>query len=145
MIPLAEFGELRSRDFVTDEEVTDLSNWEFLGRTWVGEVVGFTEWVRPVEDQASLGCVSIDLGALDPECARAILARLGLPLELGMTLDQVTRACGAPTHHDEYAKDRRSYYFTVGDEDSYVLSCTILHEGGLTYVVMAPKGMGLEL
>ena len=46
MIPQKEFGKLRLKQFVPEEEITKLKDWKFEGHLWRGEALGFSEWLR---------------------------------------------------------------------------------------------------
>ena len=144
MLPVAEFRGLRLSQFLPGEEIAELAEWEFLDRIWIGEAVGFTEWLRPAEDAESLGCVSLDLVALPLERSNAILARLDLPVRRGMPLEQLEAALGPALRQEIFIADRKTYYFAVREPDAYAVSCTVLNDVGLTYVVVAPVGFGLE-
>src|SRR3954447_21497271 len=50
MIPHTKFGQLRLKQFLPDADIAELEDWEYEERVWVGEAVGFSEWLRPVED-----------------------------------------------------------------------------------------------
>ena len=143
MIPLVAFRRLRLRQFVVDEPVP-LSDWEFLNRTWVGEALGFTEWLRPAEEPESLGALSIDLAEVPSECSAAVLSRLELPLAPGMTLGQISALLGPPLREETFQSDRTTFYFVTGEADRYTISCTVREPGGLIYLVVAPVGLGLE-
>jgi hypothetical protein len=130
-----EFRRLRLRDFADD--VIDLQDWEFMDRTWVGEAIGFTEWLRPEEDPDNLGSMALDLVELSPPVSQTILERIQLPLSRGMTFAEVSSVLGEAVDSQSFVSDRTSFDFLLGNHDRYSVSCTILHQGGLIYVVVS--------
>ena len=137
MLSHEEFHKLRLCQFVDPAEVTGLSDWEFMGRDWVGEALGFTEWLRPKSAPEQLGSVALDLDALPADVAEACLSRLGLPLRRHMTLPDLVALYGEPVRVARFVDDRATYEFRIGDPDLYRLSCTVLADGGLHYLVLA--------
>ena len=139
MITHRDFHQLRLRSFVDD--VVELQDWQFMGREWIGEANGFTEWLRPVDDPSRLGSLALDLAQLDEVVAGEILDQLGLALRLGMTLTEVVGVLGDQIDTQQFVPDRRSYDFHVDSPDGYSVSCTIKDDDGLIYVVvMADAG-----
>ena len=134
MITHQDFRRLRLRDFA--EDVVDLDNWQFMGRQWIGEAVGFTEWLRPHDDPERLGSLALDLVDLPSEVALSVLKHLGLPLRPGMTYPEVVAELGSPIKSQQFQPDRRSYYFELGSDDRYSLSCTVHEQDGLIYLVV---------
>jgi hypothetical protein len=65
-----------------------------MDKVWLGEVHGFTEWLRLREDTEVLRSVSLDLADLDQEVADRILSTFQLPLEYGMELEEVNAVLG---------------------------------------------------
>lgn len=141
MLSYEEFGRLRLVQFVEPESVVQLRNWEFMDRIWVGEAVGFTEWLRLEDDPDVVRSVSIHLVELDSAAVEAIFARLGLPLWRGMSLSEIEILLGQPVHNERYVADRQSFLFRHGHDWPYDVNCTVHNEEGLIYVViMAPAG-----
>jgi hypothetical protein len=144
MIPLDDFQKLRLRDFVTDDDgVVDLANWVFLDRTWLGEAIGFSEWLRPEDDPERLVTLALELDVLRRALVDAVLSRIGLDVRPADTAPALARKLGPPVDTQALVPDRTTYIHVVGDERQYEVSCTVLHDGGLTYVVVAPRGTGL--
>ena len=144
MLPLVDFQKLRLRDFVTDDdEVVDLANWEFLDRTWVGEAIRFSEWLRPEDDPERLVTLALELNHLRPDVVDAVLDRIGLDVRRGDTAPALSTKLGPPVDTQAFVPDRTTYIHVVGDRQQYEVSCTVLHDGGPTYVVVAPRGTGL--
>lgn len=136
MLSHDEFARLRLSQFADPSEVVQLENWEFLGREWIGEAIGFSEWLRPVDAPETLGSLALDLSTLPRQVTGACLADIGLPVARGMGLAQLTPILGEPCETHRHAEDRVSFEFRTGDIDAYAVSCTILAEGGLTYLVV---------
>lgn len=136
MLTYQEFEKLRLSQFVDPSEITELENWEFLDREWVGEAIGFTEWLRPRSSPHRLGSIALDLEALPDEIVEACLSRIGLPLRRHMTLAQLVSLFGQPLRTFDFVEDRATHEFRVGAPDAYDLSCTVLADGGLNYLVV---------
>lgn len=134
MITRAEFERLRLRSFVAD--VVPLSDWEFMGRTWIGEADGFTEWLRPADSVDRLGSLSLALEDLPESVSRAVFERLEIALTPGMKLSEVEAALGPSVSTTRLCDDRLTHNFEVGTADRYSVSCTIKADGGLVYVVV---------
>jgi len=136
MLTYERFGMMRLRQFVAPELITELSNWEFMDQLWIGEAVGFTEWLRPVDRSDEVRSISLDLVELSPELSTAVFERLGLPLRTGMTRQEVEAALAAPSRVERFVNDRESLVFRFGAPCSYDVDCTIHQEQGLIYVVV---------
>ena len=59
MISHSHFGRLRLADFRPEEGVAALENWEFMDQMWVGEAVGFSEWLRLEDEPDTLRSLAI--------------------------------------------------------------------------------------
>jgi len=140
LIPYPVFGRLRLADFLaTSAGIEARTDWEYLDDVWVGEGVGFTEFLRLDEDPDVVRSVALDLADLPPEVSGAILTALRLPLATGMHSDEVLARLGDPDSVDRYVSDRSTYNFTSGAEARYAVSCTVHNAAGLIYVtVLAP-------
>jgi hypothetical protein len=138
MVHYVDFGRLHLAQFLPPAtEITALDYWEFMGRLWVGEAVGFTEFLRLRCAPDVTRSIAIDLGALPREISAPILVAIDLPLVQGMSIQQVCNVLRAePTRVHQFTKDRDSYDFEIGGDEGYDVSCTVLHDGGLAYVVM---------
>lgn len=135
MISHADFGKMRLSDFVAAKKIVPLANWEFDDRTWLGEAVGFSEWLRLESNPEKLG--SIALGEELPRSVWAkVLERLGLPLNFGMGRAEIEAALGKPQEELRYTTDRVSIEYSVGGGGQYRVSCTIHNEQGLMYLVV---------
>ena len=141
MLTHREFEKLRLSQFVDASEIAQLEDWEFLGREWVGEAIGFTEWLRLQSSPHLLGSIALDLEALPTKVTEACLSRIGLPLRRHMTFAQLVSLFGGPLRTLHFVEDRATHEFRVGAPDAYDLSCTVLADGGLSYlVVTVPQG-----
>lgn len=136
MISHEEFGKLRLAPFAEGHHVDLLDDWEYMGDTWVGEAIGFTEWLRRKSDPDVLGALSLDLVDLPSRTAAAVMKRVGLPLRRGMTLESIQAVLGAPRQTRVFVADRRTYEFKHGHPDSFSVGCTLLHEGGLVHLTI---------
>lgn len=136
MISHSEFAKLRLARFCPGEQVAELTGWEFENRVWVGEAIGFSEWLRPEDDPECLQSLSIAFAEFPAQAADEVRHALDLPLKAGMTRDEVISLLGEPVKEFRFVKDRTTYEFKTPGPNSYDISCTIKHEGGLTYLVV---------
>jgi hypothetical protein len=139
LIPYSQFAALRLRSFLPDAEVSDLAGWEFEDRVWVGEAVGFSEWLRLQEEPDVLRSMALDLAGLPEEAYRWVFQAIDLPVQAVMTADDLRGLLGEPTDVQSFAANRTTYEFRSPGPHPYKVSCTVRHDGGLIYlVVMAP-------
>jgi hypothetical protein len=136
MISYAAFGALRLKDFV-NVPVTTLENWEFMDKEWVGEALGFSEWLRLQSDPATLRSLALDFEGFPAASSTRVLAVLGLRLRGGMTLDQLRQVLGEPLEVVAFVPDRTTYEFATGGEDPFNVSCTVRSDTGLSYVLVS--------
>jgi hypothetical protein len=140
LLPHDQFGRLRLADFASAEvEITEVEDWEYLDRMWIGEVIGFTEWLRPVEKPDVLGSLSLDLLDLPQEMSQRIFDALRLPLSRGMKYDQVKSVLGEPVGADQFISSQTTYDFHCGSKWQYEIGCTIRDENGLSYLTIATQ------
>ena len=138
MLPHSEFHRLRLCHFTKADDIVELEGRRFLERTWIGEAIGFTEWLRLEDDPENLGSLALDFSELPDVLSRAVLDRLGLHLSAGMSLSQVTSVLGEPSGSEQFVEDRVSYDFSVSGSAAYSVDCTIHEDRGLVYVVIIP-------
>jgi hypothetical protein len=131
-----EFGRLRLAEFAPKKQIRTLADWEFLGRLWIGEAIGFSEWLRPHERPTMLESLALDVAELPQEVVDRVLARLGLPLRKGLTRRELVKLLGEPYEAHVFADDRKTFEFRSEETDPYLISCTVLNDGGLTYLVV---------
>jgi hypothetical protein len=136
VVPHSRFSQLRLSDFVNPSEISQLSDWEFLDRVWVGEAVGFSEWLRPECSPQRLGSLALDLAELPQNAVESCLSAIELPLSRGMALPQIQAVLGSPSGRHNFVSDRTSYDFKIGGQNPYDISCTVLTDGGLSYLVV---------
>ena len=140
LIQHEQFGRLRLKDFAPDTtEIFELEDWEYLERLWIGEAIGFTEWLCPVEKPDVLGALSLDLSDLADEMSQKIFGVLQLPLSRGMKYNQVVGVLGEPTHSHQFVEDRTTYDFRCGSKWGYEIGCTIRNDNGLSYVTVVAR------
>ena len=140
MITHHELAPLRLKDFLAQTaEIEAVDGWEFMDKMWLGEVYGFTEWLRLREDPEVLRSVSLDLADLDQEVADRILSTLQLPLEYGMEPEEVNAVLGAPAGQVQMVPHRITYEYLAGNGDKYYISATIDRLDGLVYLVVIAK------
>lgn len=136
MISHQEFARLRLAQFVPHGDITDLTDWEFDERLWVGEAVGFTEWLRLETAPDVLQSLSLSFDDVSANVANRIFRAIDLPLRAGMTREQIKSVLGSPTSERQFVPGRTSYEFRTGTPDAYSVSCTVDSELGLCYLVV---------
>lgn len=140
MISYSAFGKLRLAQFLPDVEIAELENWEFMDHLWVGEAVGFSEWLRLENEPETLRSLAIAFSEFPEPAAAEVLRTIDLGVRAGMKLDELRELLGEPVKEHRFVKDRVSYEFVIPGPPKYDVSCTVLNKGGLTYlVVMAPS------
>lgn len=145
MTSYLQFGKLRLVQFLPDAEIATLSKWQLMGETWVGEAVGFSEWLRLEREPEVLRSLSIDFDEFPPAAAEVVLRNIGLALGRRMRIEHIERTLGKPIHEERFVSDRISFDFLVEGPPTYEVSCTVLNDGGLTYlVVMRPLPVDKE-
>jgi hypothetical protein len=136
MLTHQEFGRLRLSEFVPKERIHPVTDFEFLDRLWVGETVGFSEWLRPQERPDVLESLSLDFDDLPADVVERVLAKIQLPLRKGMELDEIVSLLGARYQTYTFVDDRKEFEFRFGNPDAYDVSCVVRNDGGLIYVVV---------
>lgn len=136
MLTHKEFGRLRLSEFVPKRQIRTLTDWEFLERLWVGEATGFSEWLRPHERPTVLESLALDMAELPGEVVDRVLTRIGLPLRRGLTKRELVALLGDPYETHVFADDRKTFDFRYAESDPYLVSCTVLNNDGLTYLVV---------
>jgi len=145
MISHARFGTLRLAQFLPDADISELENWDFMYHIWLGEAVGFSEWLRLEKDPGVLRSLAIAFNDFPERAAAEVLQTIGLPVRRGMKFAELCEILGKPLKELRLPRvnDRVTYQFVTPGEAKYDVSCTVLNEGGLNYlVVMAPLPEG---
>ncbi|MEU6077038.1 hypothetical protein [Micromonospora sp. NPDC047074] len=132
------FGRLRLADFIAAEHLEQLHGWEYLGRSWVGEASGFTEWLRLESAPEVTLSIAIDLVALPESTVQSMINALRLPLRARQSQQEITSALGKPSGTQRFVRDRVTLIFRIGAAEPYELSCTVHEEQGLIYLTMHP-------
>jgi len=139
MINHKDFGRLRLADFLPAKKISKLRDWEYEGRIWVGEACVFSEWLRLEQEPEVLRSLSIDLASFPAATARKVCAKLGLPLQRGMSSSAIEAAIGRFRSSESFVADRDSRQLTTKKPNQYKISCTVLKSGGLDHFsVIAP-------
>ena len=112
-----------------------------MGRLWTGEGMGFTQWLRPVENPESLGSLSIDFVELEPIIVREMLDVIQLPLSMGMRLTDINRTLGPPAEIEQFTQDRKSYIHICGSGNCFTIDSTIDEANGLIYLVATESAL----
>ena len=136
MISHAAFGKLRLAQFLPDAKIAELDSWEFMDHLWVGEAMGFSEWLRLESDPEKLRSLAIDFGEFPEPAAIKVLRTIELDVWRGMKFDTLRHLMDEPVKEHRFAKDRVTCEFVLKGPPTYNLSCTVLNEGGLAYLVV---------
>lgn len=139
MIPYDDFGCLRLAGFLPNADLAHLEGWEFQDHVWLGEAVGFSEWLRLEDDPEVLRSLAIDFSEFPPEVADLVLQTIALPVRAGMSLRDLDDLLGPRVAEYRFVADRVTCEYLSPEPHRYCLSCTVLNDGGLSYlVVMVP-------
>lgn len=139
MIPYSDFARLRLSAFVPEAEIAQLENWEFENHLWIGEAIGFSEWLRLASDPNTLRSLAIELAELSEPVVKSVLQRLKLPVRRGMSLNELDQLLGKRVVEYRFVSDRISCDYFTPEPHRYRISCTVMNNGGLSYlVVMVP-------
>jgi hypothetical protein len=65
-----------------------------------------------------------------------MLTIIDLPVRRGMTSDELRSTLGEPREVQTFVSDRLTYEFDYGAPGEYNVSCTVLNDGGLVYLVV---------
>ena len=122
---LEDYFRLRSAIHIVSERV-------FMGELWNGEGVGFTEWLRPVEDPDATRMIFIDIRNFPDSVSEAVIADLRLPIAKGMKENEVFHLLGLPVKTFTFLSDRLTHVFLLGNDEKYYLDLTFHHQDGLT-------------
>lgn len=98
-----------------------------------------SRWLRLDQEPEVLRSLSLDLVSFPVAAAGKVCATLGLPLKKGMSASAIEAAIGRIGRCESFVPDRHSYEVTTKKPSPYKLSCTVLKNGGLSYLlIMAP-------
>ena len=136
MIAHAKFGKLRLAQFCPDADIAELSRWEFMDAIWVGEAVGFSEWLRLESAPAVLRSLAIDFAEFPAVAAAAVLQAIDLPVRAGMSIRELRAMLGEPVEEHRFVADRVTCEFAAPGPSRYRVSCTVLNDGGLSYLIV---------
>ncbi len=137
LISYEQFAKLRLRDFVPDgAAIGETSDWEWMGSCWHNEGIGFTSFSRHASTPDDTGGLEISFPELSANCNHRLLCAIGLPLRPGMSTAEVLSVLGTPTGTHQFVPDRRTYEFTVGSAQPYVVGCTVVDTEGLIHVTV---------
>lgn len=137
MITHKEFKNLEIEEIVDDRsEIQSFGGCEFMDDIWNAKTYGFTEFLKLESDENQSQSISINFEDLRKEKIEMFLKKLGLTVFPGMTLKELENEFGEAIAVESFVEDRKTYEYIIGDNDKYYLSCTILDNIGLTYVVV---------
>jgi hypothetical protein len=137
LISYEQFAGLRLGDFVPEgTPIGEASGWEWMGSVWHNEGIGFTSFSRHASTPDDTGGLEITFSELPSDCIDRVLTTVGLPLRPGMSTPDVLSTLGTPTGAHQFVPERRTYTFTLGLAQPYIVGCTIVDTDGLIYVTV---------
>lgn len=113
IISFGEFEKLRLQDFFEKHDIQNLERWEFMGDLWIGDAVGFTEWLRLEKEPTKTRSISVDLRKHDNDILNRIFSTLKLPLKKGQKIEDLAAIFGQPVGFDKFVADRINYDFEI--------------------------------
>jgi len=144
MIPYDQFARLRLARFLPAADLAELDNWEFEEHLWVGEALGFSEWLRLEDDPDVLRSLAIDFAEFPAPAAESVLRAIQLPVRAGMSLRELDDLLGGRIAEHRFVDDRVSCDYFTPEPHCYRISCTVLNDGGLSYLVVMVPPIGGE-
>jgi hypothetical protein len=145
MISHADFGRLRLSQFLPEAGLAELEGWEFQNHIWVGEALGFSEWLRLEGDPAVLRSLSIDFAQFPKDAADSALRAIQLPVRAGMSLADLERLLGPRVSERRFVPTALSCDYFTPDPARYRVSCNVEKDGGLSYLVVMVPPIGDEV
>lgn len=134
MLAFDQFARLRLRSFLPATAVVDdLQDWEFIDDVWVGEGIGFTQFLRLDDDPDTLRSVSLDLEDLPDSVAQAVFDRIDLPLRFGMGMAETIHRLGLPSDTVSVGAETTLGFYVEADVP-YDVSCIFDPDEGLVFV-----------
>ena len=132
LISYEEFSQLRLRQFFgpdvsIHEEESGVQTVCGLGGC---EEVGFTNFSWPQNEPHRVAGIDLMFGEGDcpPEIAKAILARVGLPLVPDMPKDEVLKLMGTPELTNDYPTGVVFFRFLCGRAWPYYVGCSFQND-----------------
>lgn len=145
VINYKDLAKLRLRDFIGDSPEL------YVEESGMQVVVGLGGFERLGNSDTSFGWrqgeayataeVTLEFGpgsAIPEEVANRILKQIGLPIQAGMTGDELIQVLGPP-NVDKKSGSERSLQFVCGDNEPYLIGCTVDDDAGLNYLFIARK------
>lgn len=136
MISHARFGTLRLAQFRPEADIVELAGWEFMDELWVGEAIGFSEWLRLESDPTVLRSLALDFAEFPSDAAVSVLQAIDLPIRVRMPVRQLRTVLGEPIKELRFVADQVTYEFVIPGPPRYRVSCTVRNVGGLSYLVV---------
>lgn len=132
LISYEQFAQLRLRDFFGPDISIHVEESGVQTVCGLGgcEEVGFTSFAWPQTEPHSVGGIDLMFtdGECTPEIAKAILRRVGLPLNPGMRKDEVANVLGTGHLVNEYPSGVVFIRFLCGEKWPYYVGCSFQNE-----------------
>jgi hypothetical protein len=147
LLPYREFARLRLNQFPSGgNEVCEDDGTEWMEGLWITEYLGPNACViaRSRETPKESGAMKVDFQYAPTETADKMLSTIRLPLKPRMTPQDVESLVGKSDRSYSYDEERKSFDFTVGSKEKYLVRCFFFAANGLISVHVFRKDI-LEL
>lgn len=141
MLAHKQFFTLRLSDYLAPETVEEFDSWRFMGREWMGEAFGATEFLRLRSHPEFTLLINLDLQELPAVKIKELLQRLELAVSPGMDEKDILALLGAPTKRHDFLPDRQTFDYQLFQPDPYHLSLTLRKEKGLTNLLLLAEDL----
>src|SRR5687768_12430501 len=96
LISYDSFQRLRLSDFYKSSDVEEVSGYEFMDDIWIGETIGFNEFLRLEEDNQNTKAIILNFTDPSISFQSQVLDKIGLAIAPGMTIDKIISIIGSP-------------------------------------------------
>jgi hypothetical protein len=92
--------------------------------------------LRLESDPNTLRSLALDFTDFPAQAAGRVLEILDLPVRQGMSTAGIVDVLGEPYSVHSFVAGRKSYEFRTSGREPFIVSCNVLEEGGLSYLVV---------
>ncbi len=114
------FSDMRMSHYVPQTDIKSLKNWEFLGREWIGEAVGFSEWLYSPDAPSMLEIMGIDISAFPG--VESLLLKLEIVFP-ALNKVGVGILLGSPSASKVWPSGRQTLLYWHPDREPYAIEC----------------------
>ncbi|MDF2178339.1 hypothetical protein P2G88_08755 [Aliiglaciecola sp. CAU 1673] len=136
MLPHKHFFSLRLAQFLAPETIETFDSWRFMGRDWLGEAFGATEFLRSKKHPDELRLIALDMVELPLHKVDEILGRLGLALRPGMDEQEIIALFGSPQKVHDFLPYRETLDYHISNPEPYQMSLTLIKDQGLSSLLL---------